>query len=500
MFTETTPEQFRLWLEGREDEHLEFKEAKESYHFEELVKYCSALANEGGGKMILGVTDKKPRVVVGTNAFDPLERTKPGLIERLRLRTEAEEFPWEGKRVLIFHIPSRPVGWPIPYKGGYWMRGGDGLVPMTPDMLKGIFAETGPDYTAEICPEATLDSLDPQAIDRLRQRWHRKSKNEALLGMPPEQLLADAELVVDRKVTYAALILLGTPAALSRYLPQAEVIFEHRSSDASVPAQKRTEYRKGFFLYDDELWETINLQNDVQHYQDGLFIWDIHTFNERVVREALLNAVSHREYRLGGSIFIRQYPKRLEIVSPGGFPQGVTPQNILWRQYPRNRRIAEVLAKCGMVERSGQGANIMYEECIKESKPLPDYIGTDDYQVSLTLKGNVQDIRFLRFLEQVGRETQVSFTTEDLIILDTLRKREVVSKEYKPRLEMLREKGLVETVGRGRGTKYLLLKRIYIALGEKATYTRRRGLDRETNKALLVRHFEYYKEEGSPLK
>lgn len=76
-------EQLRRWMEEREDEHLEFKEARDRFDFEELVKYCCALANERGGRVILGVTDKRPRRVVGTNAFQALERTTAGLVERL---------------------------------------------------------------------------------------------------------------------------------------------------------------------------------------------------------------------------------------------------------------------------------------------------------------------------------------------------------------------------------------------------------------------------------
>ena len=492
--------QFRSWLEGHEDEHIEFKEAKERFNFEKLVKYCCALANEGGGKVILGVTDKKPRTVVGSKAFENLERTKSGLIDRLHLRIEVEPFSWESKRVLIFHVPPRPIGMPLQYNGAYWMRGGEDLVPMTPDKLKRIFDESGPDFSAEICPQATIDSLDLIAIQRLRERWHRKSKNDSLLSMTNEQLLRDSELMIDGKINYAALILLGTHSALGRFLGQSEVIFEYRSSEASIPSQERLEYRQGFFTFDDEIWRTINLRNEVQHFQDGLFIWDVPTFNERVIREALLNAVSHRDYRLGGSVFIRQYPRKMEIVSPGGFPQGVNPENILWRQNPRNRRIAEVLAKCGLVERSGQGVNAMFEESIKESKPRPDFTGTDDCQVLLTLRGEVQDVRFLRFLEQIGRETLLSFTTEDLLILDTLRHQEAVSEELIPRLKILRERGLVEAIGRGKGTKYFLSKRLYVAIGDKAAYTRRRGLDRETNKALLIKHLEHYAAEGSQLR
>src|SRR4030042_7160122 len=141
-------QQLELWMQSRESEHFEFKEAKNRYDFEELVKYCVALANEGGGKMILGVTDKLPRQVVGTQAFENLERTKVGLTERIHLRIEAEEIGHPQGRGLVFHVPSRPLGMPVHYEGRYFMRAGGSLAPMLPDMLKRIFDEAGPDYPA----------------------------------------------------------------------------------------------------------------------------------------------------------------------------------------------------------------------------------------------------------------------------------------------------------------------------------------------------------------
>src|SRR3972149_5394796 len=145
-------QQLELWMQARESEHFEFKEAKQDYDFEELVKYCVALANEGGGKMILGITDKMPRRVAGARAFNDLARTKAGLADRIRLRMDVEEINHPDGRVLVFHVPSRPIGTPTHYDGRYFMRSGGNLAPMLPDMLKRIFDEAGPDYTAEICP------------------------------------------------------------------------------------------------------------------------------------------------------------------------------------------------------------------------------------------------------------------------------------------------------------------------------------------------------------
>src|SRR5271168_2584019 len=117
-----TRQQLQKWLNAREDEHLEFKEAKANFHFEKLVKYCAALANEGGGSIVLGVTDRRPRRVVGSQAFLDLERTKAGLIDKLRLRIEAEEIKHPNGRVVVFTAPAHPIGVPVSVDGAYYMR------------------------------------------------------------------------------------------------------------------------------------------------------------------------------------------------------------------------------------------------------------------------------------------------------------------------------------------------------------------------------------------
>lgn len=491
------PDLLPALLARRENENLEFKEAKNRFDFEELIDYCVALANEGGGKLLLGVTDRGE--VVGSKAFQDLERTRSGLVERLRLRvtTEAVEHP-QG-RVVVITVPSRPLGMPLQYKGAYWMRSGDSLVPMTQDQIRTILNEAGPDYSAEPCTRATLSDLDPAAIDVFRRTWVRKSGNLAVMSLADSQLLTDAELLVDGVPAYAALVLLGKSSALGRLLGHAEVIFEYRASEASGPPQQRKEYRQGFLLLQDDLWDTINVRNEVQHFQYGPFLFDIPTFNQSVLREAILNAVSHRDYRLEGSIFIRQFARRIEVVSPGGFPPGITEENCLWRQLPRNRRIAETLSKVGLVERSGQGMNRIFEECIKESKPKPDFTGTDRFHVSLVLRGDVQDPRFLAFLEKVGQDRLSSFSTEDLLVLDLLYYEQHVADRLKPRMLGLAEAGILEKVGKGRGARFILSRRFYQFLGKPGLYTRRRGLDRSTNKELLWQHLSVFQESGCPM-
>ncbi len=404
-----------------------------------------------------------------------------------------------GKRVLIVHVPSRLPGTAWQYKGSFWMRAGDALVPMTDEQLRRIHQETGPDFSAELCEKAGLDDLDPETVEILRRLWQRKSPDQDIASRTVERLLADAELVIDGKVTYAALILLGTRAALGRYLGQAEVVFEYRSNDAPGPAAQRRELRQGFLRTLDEVWDLIDLRNDLQHFQQGLLILDVPTFNERTIREAMLNAVSHRDYRTAGPVFIRQYPRRIEIVSPGGFPAGITPENVLWQQNPRNRRVAEVLGKCGLVERAGQGFDFMFRECIRQSKALPDFSRTDDNSVWLTLHGEIGDPEFLRFLEEIGRERLAAFGTDDFLVVDLVHRDQPIPEMLRPRVEPLFEQGVLERVGRGRGARLLLSRRFYRSIGKSGAYTRKRGLDQETNKQLLLKHIRDNAAEGATL-
>jgi len=490
----------RTLLDSDEDEHIEFKKAESSFDFDKLVDYCVALANEKGGLLILGVTDKKPRNIVGTKAYlDGLAKIKEHLTSQVQLRVEIEEVLCYEGRVLVFSIPSRPLGVPKRGHGKYLMRAGEALVVMSDDQVRRIFDEAGPDYSAEICPGAVITDLDEDSIEEFRRRWATKANNPAVAGLSREQLLSDAELIVNGEVTYAALILFGTREALGRLLGQAEVIFEYRANDATGPAQQRLEFRQGFFSFYDKLWETIDLRNTNQHYQDGLFIWDIKTFNEGATREAILNAVSHRDYRSGASVFVRQYPERIEITNPGGPPPGIDLENILWEQMPRNRRLADAFARCGLVERSGQGMNRIFESCIRESKGDPDFTHTDADHFWITLRGTIQHPEFLRVLQKVGSDRLLSFSLDDFIVIQAAFENRPIFPRFAACVKRLLEEGLLEKTN-VRGTSApILSRRLYKAIGKEGVHTRKKGLDRGYNKQLLFRHIELSEPAGAKM-
>ena len=485
-------------LEAKEGEHVQFKEAKNRFDFGEAARCCCALANDGGGKLVFGISDKRPRSVVGSRAFEQPERTRMGLIDKLKINVDFQLFTYEEKRVLVFDVKSRPIGLPILYEGVAWIYDGDTLKEMPEEKRRKIYEEIGTDFSGKICDGATVKDLDETAIEAFRAKWIEKSGNKKLATRSKEQILIDCGAMTDAGVTYAAMILFGKSEALVRFLPQAEIIFEYRSSEASGPANQREEFKSGFFTCYDRIWELVNLRNDKQHYQEGFFVFDISTFNERVVREAILNAVSHRNYQFGGSIFVRQYRDRLVVESPGGLPFGITLDNILDRQLPRNRRIAEILSLCGMVDRSGQGMNLMFELSVQEAKPLPDFTGTDDFFVSVTLNGLILDKAMLSVIHRISDKfTEPMLSTEDFLAIDALYHERPLDEKMQSRLGRLTEMGIVEHIGR---KKYVLARSLYAATGKTGVHTRHVGLDRDTNKELLLKHIRENNAVGTPFK
>lgn len=141
----------QVLLESKEGENVQFKEAKTRFDFGEAAKCCCALANDGGGKLVFGITDKRPRSVVGSLAFDQPERTRMGLIEKLKINIDFQLLYHDEKRVLIFDVKSRPIGLPVQYDGVAWVYEGDSLVPMSEDMRRRIYEEAGTDFSGMVC-------------------------------------------------------------------------------------------------------------------------------------------------------------------------------------------------------------------------------------------------------------------------------------------------------------------------------------------------------------
>ena len=307
------------------------------------------------------------------------------------------------KRVIIFEVPSRPIGKMLKFEGVPLMRTGESLREMSDAEMFKILSEQEPDFSAKPCEGLTMDDLDVEAIRVMKQKYSEKNENPGFEGIPDEQALKDLDLLVDGKLNYAALVLLGKSKAIRKYMPQNNVVIEYRNDPASIQYDDRIEIQQPLFLAIDNIWSYINQPtlNPQVHISENAYIFDIKLFNKETIREAVLNAIAHRSMIVQNDVVIKQSPTELTITNAGGFPIGVDKSNVLTvNSTPRSKRLAEVLQKTGLVEKSGQGVDKMFTNCIMEAKPLPDFSATDNYQVSLKFRTEIRDIPFLVYIRQ----------------------------------------------------------------------------------------------------
>ncbi|HQZ67351.1 MAG TPA: ATP-binding protein, partial [Planctomycetaceae bacterium] len=171
----------------------------------------------------------------------------------------------------------------------------------------------------------------------------------------------------------------------------------------------------------------------------------------------------------------------IEIDSPGGFPAEITPGNILYRQSPRNRRVAEIFALCGLVERAGQGVDLMYCDAIRQSKLRPDFTKSDQYTVSVLLAGRIRNTAFIRFLKQFESDDLEQLGTDQWLVVDSLSREEPIPVDLLPCTNHLIELGMVVRTGPGR---LILSEAYYRFQGREETYNRLR--EKEIRKEVLV--------------
>ena len=218
------------------EDKIEFKEAKRDFSFAGsshaapserrkcVLGYVVALANEGGGLLVFGVKENKklPHEIVGTTfAEGKIGDLEDEIYKRLFIRVEIEELFDDGKRVLIFHIPSRPISSTLKFEGVPLMRIGDSLRVMSDNEVFRILSERAPDFSATLCEGLTFEDLDPEAIALMKAGYAKKQKNSAFETLPDNQVFTDLELLKNGKFNYAALILLGKREALREHLPNA---------------------------------------------------------------------------------------------------------------------------------------------------------------------------------------------------------------------------------------------------------------------------------------
>ena len=473
------------------EDHVEFKKGEQgnvSYNGGDKVKpkdrrkcilgYVVALCNEGGGRMVIGMKDAYPHEVVGTrqneNALGDLE----GNIYRdLGIRAEVYEL-YEDEanktgRVLVIEVPSRPTGKAFRFEDVPLMRVGEDLHPMDDKTYLSIIQESEPDFSEQICEGATFKDLDPKAIKVMKEKYAKKQDNPSFVSLDDKQALSDLKLIDGDRVTNAAVLLVGKESFINKRFPQAKVMLEYRNTEAQIHYDNRLEFGQPFFILIDKLWDTINLRNGSVPIREGSYIFGIPFFNEDVIREVVNNAFSHRNYRINSEIVVKQYPMKLAIVNAGGFPKGVTIDNLLTTpSIPRNRLLADILAKTGIVERSGQGMDKIFLNTLSEGKPEPDYSESDDFNVTAILSANVKDKAFALFVQGIQQSLpeDKKLTVFDVMTLCEVRdgKKPLSNKQIAHKLEQM---GFLEKRGKTNAVHYILPRRYYELAGDTAAYS-----------------------------
>ncbi len=382
-----------LLLVRSENEHLEFKAAENRYDFEELVDYCVALANEGGGRIILGVTDKPPRRVVGTQAFDVPERTVAGLHERLHVKVTFDEVAHPAGRVLVFHVPSRPAGQPVHYRGRYLMRAGEELVPMSPDQLRRIVAESGPEWALQ--PAMTgcdggqvVQLLDTQSYFDLLHLPYPATRDGVLDRFASERLIERTE--ARWTITNLGGILFAKQLKdfdrLARKAPRVIVY------DGTGKLKTKTDRSdlKGYAVGFQGLVESINALVPTNEVIEQALRREVKMFPGIAVRELVANALIHQEFpESGASVMVELYDDRMEISNPG-LPF-ISPDRFIDEYQSRNERVADLMRRLGICEEKGSGVDKVVQAAEVFQLPAPDFRVGDRRTTAVLFRHQVID-------------------------------------------------------------------------------------------------------------
>lgn len=446
------------------EDKIEFKEARNQYNYNNgkkcVLGYVCALANEGGGVLALGIKETKPYTLVNSQAYlGRIGELEQNIYRDKAIRVKVSElFDEDNNRVVIIDIPSRPIGKLFYHNDVALMRVGDRLERMSEEIYVSIIMEQEPDFSAKVCPKLTVDDIDENAVVVLKNRYALKQKNPAFRELSTGQILKDLDLKTAHGITYAALILLGKEVALKKHLPNAQINIEYREKVEQTHFDKRYTYLKPLFIGIDDIWSQLNARNLDHKVNQGPYKFDVPYFNEEVIREAVLNAIAHRDYTINSEIVIKQSPNRISITNAGGFPKGVNLDNLLTiNSTPRSRLLAQILEKTGLVERSGQGVDKIFRITLSEGKPLPDYSKTDLFQVELILNSAMQDKAFAMFMNaiQAKRGEDNPIGTFKTLALHNIKegKSEDIDANL---LEELENEALIKRSGGSTSTKYVL--------------------------------------------
>lgn len=483
-------------LPPRESLTVEFKSDLKKLPDRELIEALVCLANAEGGELWLGVEDNG--TPTGLHAEHRLLEGLAGMVAARTspsLHVQAEAVELGG--VSVARIRVAKAHGEVATTGGVYLRRRlkhDGT-PECAAMLPHERASRASsfrliDVSAQPVAGATLADLDPLERERLRQAVQQYGGDRVLLELDDEAL--DGALMLtarqpdgSRVPTLTGLLLVGRETSIRQLVPTHEFAFQVLAQQAV----RFNEFRR-FPLLKALDWLETNFRpyNPEEELQVGLFRVPVPKVDMGAFREAVANALIHRDYHRLGAVHVRLEDDALVVSNPGGLVDGVTLANLLVTEpRPRNPTLADAMKRIGVVERSGRGVDKIFRGMLKFGRPAPDYSYTTAQSVVLRLPTAEADLDFRRLVVEHERATNSELPIDSLIALAALRESKRVTADElavqiqrdtasaKRTLEALIEAGLVEAHGSTRGRSYTLSASLYQAVGDKAAYTRQAG-------------------------
>ena len=471
-----------------------------------VVPELIAFANSKGGTVYLGIEDNGD--VTGCSGNYDLQNICESIYEKTRppMFTDIEEIDYQGKKVIAISVAHDGNTYATS-DGRCLRRLGKNSKPYYPDEMSHIYSATQTlDFSSQIIAESSVDDINLMVVYSIKEKLKIRDADSTLPEMNDMAFLRDlgltAEVNGQVKLTIAGLLFVGKDVSIHRLLPQAEVIYLHYDRDNLEEYNARLDLKQPIITILDRLTEKVQNDNKIQNVQIGLFRLEIADFSEKVFQEALLNALSHRDYQQLGAVYVKHYPDKIVIENPGGFLEGITEKNIITHpSVPRNKLIAETLQRLKYVQRTGQGVDIIFREMVSMGKPYPAYRVFND-AVQLTIASATEHIDFVKFIVKEQDTKQIFLSLSELMImryvadnrqikLDKAQELAQVSEdEVRKSLTNLIRYGLLETSGKD----YMLTARVYEAVKSDVEYTRDKTVQYIRAKEMIV---EYVKMHGS---
>jgi len=501
-----------------EDQDLDFKEwnprsISDSVRLVVLMAIC--MANGGGGTVVFGVNDKaagRVKAIIGVPPEIDVNRLKKAVYDSTdpKLTPVFQEItvPEGTGRLIVMQIyPGMP-----PYtdtSGQGTIRIGKDCQPLTGTLRRRIMVETGEtDFTAiEVAgrPESLISAV---AMERLRESAAREKAPDDLLRQSDRDLLGGIGLIRNGRLLRAGLLLTGTADAIRTQFPG--YVWTHLRMPTDTDYTDRADGFDAVPVALERILDRIMADNPIATVPQGLFHFEIRTYPEIALREALLNALVHADFRIPGPIMVKQFRDRLEISNPGGLAGGITPENILRHEpVPRNPTLVDALTRLRFVNRSNLGVRRMYQTLLIEGKE-PPAIMDEGEAVRVIFRASDLSVPFRMFVAEEADCGRILSVEHLLIIQHLLRNPEIdtttaarSTQQTEPDARdtlsrMESEFGYLERGGTGRGTYWILRHDLHRRLSAPGHPDRDRRIDWEAAKTRVLSVLKKRAERSEP--